>query len=486
MNLRSIKSRLILVAALSMLLMALASVLTALQSSAEALTHANMNKLKAIKESKKEHLRDFYANMAALLRSKANDRATMETLWALDEAFQELASSNRVDLNAMREQLKAYYKKEYLGKINSEMPGAEPRAEADAYLPHSDSAVVAQFLYTADNENPVGEKYKLSMNKRFNDNYSGQHILFHSSYLALLKEFNLYDIFLVNADGDIVYTVAKENDFATNLNSDRYKNSGLARAYKEAIKLPKGGVAYDDFSPYEPSYNQPASFIAAPIYFGETDVEGALIFQLPIDKINTIMNFNGKYESVGLKQTGESYLIGSDAVMRSDSRFTHTLSDPLVRKLGTTVGVLKVNSDSAKAALSGKSGDGITENYRGVEVLSSYAPLEILGKKLAIIVEMERDEALESVATLRNLVIGVSAVIFIVMIVLVIFVIQKLIVSKLNTLETAAKDLAQGEGDLTQRGPGRQRQSEGADQQAGPNSTLRSASSSPKATRSTR
>jgi methyl-accepting chemotaxis protein len=451
MNFKSIKTRLIIVAALAMMLMALASVVTALESSSSALTQSNMDKLKAIKESKKGHLEDFFNTLASLMRSKATDRATMETLWALDEGFQILSESKDIDTDMMRSKLIAHFETQYVGKINFEIPGVQPQGNAEDYLPKNPNAIVAQYLYIADNENPVGEKHKLVMNKSLNDDYSGQHIVYHTSYMSLLKEFNLYDIFLINADGDIVYSVFKESDFATNLNEDRYKNSGLARAHNAAMNLPKGGVVYEDFSPYEPSYNKPAAFIAAPIYYGETDVEGTLVFQIPIEKINTVMSFNSKYKEVGLKETGESYLVGNDLLMRNDSRFINAISDPLINKLQTTVGLLRIDSDSVKEALNGRSGDWVIENYRGVDVLSSYAPLDVLGKKLAIIVEMDREEAWESVYTLRNLIVGVSALIFIVMIFIVIFVIQQLIVTKLNTLEAAAKDLAEGEGDLTQR-----------------------------------
>ncbi|MDX1295179.1 MAG: methyl-accepting chemotaxis protein [Sulfurimonadaceae bacterium] len=451
MNFKSIKTRLIIVSALAMLLMALASVVTSLESSATALTEANMNKIKAIKESKKGHLEDFFANLTSLIRSKATDRATMEMLWALDEGFQELESAEGVDYDAMRTKLAAYFESNYINRINFDIPNTQVKTSTDGYLPENRNAVIAQYLYIADNENPVGEKYKQAKNKNFNDDYSGQHIVYHSSYLSLLEQFGLYDIFLVNADGDIVYSVYKEADYGTNLNNDRYKNSGLARAFKAATSLKKGEVAYEDFSPYEPSYNMPAAFLAAPIYFGETDVEGALIFQIPVEKMNEVMNFDGKYEEVGLGKTGESYLVGSDYLMRNDSRFVSQFNDALIQKLNTTVGLLKVQTEASKAALAGQNGEGTFENYRDIMVLSSYAPLDILGKRLGIIVEIEREEAWESVYTLRNLIVGISALIFVIMIFMVIFSIQKLIISKLNTLQHAAEDLARGEGDLTQR-----------------------------------
>ncbi|WP_156493340.1 hypothetical protein [Oleiphilus sp. HI0125] len=44
----------------------------------------------------------------------------------------------------------------------------------------------------------------------------------------------------------------------------------------------------DDFAPYPPSYEDPAAFIASPI-FDARELLGVLIFQMPIDRINAIM-----------------------------------------------------------------------------------------------------------------------------------------------------------------------------------------------------
>jgi len=64
-----------------------------------------------------------------------------------------------------------------------------------------------------------------------------------------------------------------------------YKDTGLARAYKKALHLNQGELAFDDFAPYEPSYNAPASFIATPIFING-EKKGVLIFQMPYVLLN--------------------------------------------------------------------------------------------------------------------------------------------------------------------------------------------------------
>ena len=95
--------------------------------------------------------------------------------------------------------------------------------------------------------------------------YTLNHEKYHDTFNTILESYNLYDVFLVDTKGTIVYSTFKEKDFATNLKDGAYSSSGLAQAHKKALSLNKGQIAFSDFKPYEPSYNTPASFIATPI-----------------------------------------------------------------------------------------------------------------------------------------------------------------------------------------------------------------------------
>jgi hypothetical protein len=95
--------------------------------------------------------------------------------------------------------------------------------------------------------------------------------------------------------------------------------------------------------------------------------------------------------------------------MRSTSRFwvedpkkyqnavRYTGTDPrtlqLMEVFNTTIGLQKINSKAAIAALAGKQGMMVDRNYRGREVLSSYSPLKLNGLNWAILAEMEVGEA---------------------------------------------------------------------------------------------
>ncbi|MEQ8661006.1 MAG: cache domain-containing protein, partial [Gammaproteobacteria bacterium] len=253
----------------------------------------------------------------------------------------------------------------------------------------------AQHAYIVNNDNPLGAKHHLDRAPGSAD-YHALHARFHPLFRDFLERFEYYDIFLVDAAGNIVYTVFKELDFGSNLERGPYRESGLAAAVRGAMKAAAGGdPVLVDFAPYVPSYEAPASFIAMPVYDGGR-LLGAVAFQMPVGRINAVMQQNN-----GLGKTGETYLVGADRLMRSQSRLVDT----------PTILAQEVDTASARAAIAGESGGGITDDYRGVAVVSAYAPLAIPGLDWAVVAEIDKDEALAAVTALgvANLGIGVVA-----------------------------------------------------------------------------
>ena len=113
--------------------------------------------------------------------------------------------------------------------------------------------------------------------------YSEVHRRYHPVFRNIVSRFGYYDMFLINPQGQIVYTVFKETDYGTNLETGPYKDSNLAQLVRQVIASnEKDFTQLADFAAYAPSYGMPASFIAAPIYNGSKLV-GVLAFQMPVD-----------------------------------------------------------------------------------------------------------------------------------------------------------------------------------------------------------
>jgi methyl-accepting chemotaxis protein len=267
-----------------------------------------------------------------------------------------------------------------------------------AFAAARDNTDRVKAAYTVDNPFPKGARDRLD---RADDGsrYSNVHADAHPWFRNLLDERGYYDVFLIGAEGDVVYSTFKESDFATNLRDGPYRDSGLARAARNALSGDLvNGVSFVDYSRYAPSSGAPASFIAAPIE-QNGKVTGALVFQMPVARINGVLT-----SKTGLGETGEIYLVGRDKLMRSNSRFAEDGQETILER--------RVDTPSVSAALAGESGQRVGDDYRGVEVLSVFQPFEFAGTPYALIAEMDTSEIFAPVAALRNVMalVGIVAV----------------------------------------------------------------------------
>jgi len=221
--------------------------------------------------------------------------------------------------------------------------------------------------------------------------------------------FGFYDVFLIDAAGNVVYTVAKESDLGTNLLSGPLSKSGLARVFEKS----KTGTAFEDFAWYDPS-NEAASFIATPLKDGAGNYMGSAAFQVSLKEINDIMQGRS-----GMGKTGETYLVGSDKLMRSDSFLDPTGHS--VKASFKNPGKGSVDTVASQEGLAGKTDTKVIIDYTGGRVFSAYAPIKIADKNWVLIAEIDEAEALASANELRTtiLIVGIVGVILIVAIGLV-------------------------------------------------------------------
>lgn len=224
----------------------------------------------------------------------------------------------------------------------------------------------------------------------------------HSLLTKLSKELHFFDIFIISPAGDVVYTAAREADYKTNLISGPYSQSGLASLFKRALAA-GGEVIATDFAPYAPSNNEPAAFLGLTKRFnGENWVVAA---QISTDDINVLMQ-----DRAGMGRSGETYLVGSDFRMRSDS-YLDPQGHSIKASFAGTVEKNGVTSEAVKAALAGNTDVAIVIDYNGNPVLSAYAPLEFLGQKWAVLAEIDEAEINEPINKLiwRNVLMLIVA-----------------------------------------------------------------------------
>lgn len=249
-------------------------------------------------------------------------------------------------------------------------------------------------VYIVDNPYPVGERAELL--QADDSPYSLLHAEMHEMARRFVTERGYYDFFLIGMDGYIEYTVEKEDDFATNLVDGPFADTGLATVFHRAVERPEE-VALSDLERYAPSSDAPALFMAIALQEADGGVTGVLAFQLPTDRFLEIMNYTS-----GMGETGETYLVGEDKLMRSNSRFFDT----------STVLVQSVDSATVRLALAGQQGVQYTQDYRGVEVLSAYSSIEVGDNRWALMAEIDRAEVQQGAAGERPALAGILSLFY--------------------------------------------------------------------------
>jgi PAS domain S-box-containing protein len=414
-------------------------------------------KLTAVREMKTQQIEDYFLQIRnqvlTLSENKMIITATSEFTQGFNQIESELKPSTLNQVNSLNQ----YYQQEFLPKLTNI---ANQKTSIDDYLPQQTNSLLIQTLYIAKNKHNTGEKHLLNAVSN-NSSYDAAHQKYHPTIRSYLEKFSYYDIFLVDSNsGNIVYSVFKEIDFGTSLLTGPHKDSNIAQVFKAANKVNnKDAIRIVDFSPYVPSYNAPASFIASPIFKDGIKI-GVLIFQMPVDQINDIMTNKQSWHEVGLGDSGETYIVGEDLTLRNQSRFLIEDKEnylSMIKSVGVdektinsidrfnnSIGLQVIDTKGTKAALSGEVSTDTFDDYRGVSVLSAYRPLEIEGLHWVIMSEIDQAEAFVSYNKLRDQVIMLSSV----LIALAIYVSYYLSISltrPLRKLENSAEILASGD-----------------------------------------
>lgn len=385
----------------------------------------------AVTDITKGRIEDYFDTIHKQVQTLSNNQMTLDAMRLFKESFATYKDERNEAATDYREQLSAYYQgdfsEEYRKRNNNQQP------DSSAWITQLDSDSVAlQYKMIVANSNPLGEKNQLS-DLQDNSTYNQAHKKYHPIFNDFLQKFGYYDIFLVDSDsGDIIYSVFKEIDYTTSLKEGAYANTGLGEVFRQANQATSNDfVAISDFSSYPPSYQNPASFIASPI-FEEGKKIGVLIFQMPIDNINDIMTHHQKWAESGLGESGETYLVAQDKTLRSMSRFLiedkaaylKTLSESgvaqqtldAINSKETSIGLQPVRTTGVDKALSGSVGFDIYPDYRNVPVLSSYAPVKIAGLNWVIISEIDAAEAFAPAHALSQKILMLSVITIIVLV----------------------------------------------------------------------
>lgn len=408
----------------------------------DALESAAFSQLESVRDLKRIGVEDYFHLIHDQIDTFSESKMVTAAMVGFNQSFHERDLLESLGKSAQQKhlnKLKAYYTGPFDQQYQKYNGGP---ADTGHLIPSDPLIQLRQYQYIANNPYPLGEKDSLNIAEGRIDNYDKFHKEYHPLFRNYLDKFGYYDIFLVDADtGDIVYSVFKQIDFGTSLTSGPYSNTNVARAFRRAIESHDShSVFLEDFEHYLPSYEAASSFISSPIYNGDK-LEGVLIFKMPIGRINHIME-----NVTGLGDSAETYLVGGDGLMRSQSRFIEE----------NTIAKQKAASTTVAKALKGEQGGDIIVNYRDVNVLSSYGPVNVEGLSWAVIAEVNEDEAFaveyRLLFTLLTTIV-ISSIAVIIMTIMVVKRIQTQLGDDPREIKAVAEAIANNDLSMTLRSP---------------------------------
>jgi methyl-accepting chemotaxis protein len=301
-----------------------------------------------------------------------------------------------------------------------------------------DPAALLQDAYITQNPNPAGEKLLLDSSDKL-PVYDLHHRALHADFRDLLHKRGYYDIFLFDTEGNNVYTVFKEADFATNFKEGGgpWADTDLGRVYRAALAGKEGEVFLSDFAPYGPSGGAPASFIAAPV-IDQGFLIGVLAFQMPSGRIADVLA-----RTLGLGESGQVFLVGQDGVARNDSP----------KSQGDDALSLSLQGAPIAAALAGTPGYGVVDLH-GESYAAATTPLSFGGITWAV-VALENAAAIAAPsADLRNTMLIIGLGVLALAAVASVFI-ARTITRPVSRLTGTMAEIAGGELDVPVPGTGR-------------------------------
>jgi signal transduction histidine kinase len=316
----------------------------ALETSSSALQAATKDRLDAVARAKARQLQRYFQDLNAHVLALSSDDSVLRAVEELGAAWEKVPPATA--------QEDALLRKHY------ELLGATSWWPTDARVRKQQHDAIAA------NPHPLGSKDRLLS---WAGPYGKLHARYHPTLHRYQTAFGMYDIFLMDAKGRVIYSVFKEADFGVSLTEPPYWTAGLGRAFERAWALQDMEQAViEDYASYLPSHNAPAAFIAAPIWRAGEKI-GVLAMQVSSAEVDRIM-----------LAEGDAYAVGEDNLLRSGG-----------------AGILTPFQESSN-------------------VLRSESRLEANALKWRVIAEMPRVAALAPVWGLRQKIFSIAALVAVV------------------------------------------------------------------------
>jgi class 3 adenylate cyclase len=422
------------------------------QSGRSSLRASVFDSLTEIRQSQTRQLQGQIADLQNSLVVFTRGSTATDAIQAFTAGFDQL--NNATITPAQQQSIVDYYNKEFAPAENEQTGN---QVDVTGLLPTTNAQKYLQANYTT----PFTDwDQALSFDDAHDGSaWSAASARFNDFFKEVVKRFEFEDALLLDTRGNIVYSAYKGVDLGTNILTGPYKGGDLTEAYDKAMDSHAVDyVAITDFGDYQPA-DEPTAWMVSPVGT-QGRVEGVMALQFPISKLNRLMTMDKRWKESGMGKTGETFIVGPDDLMRSDSRLflenpeafkrdvidagtPPDVAEESIRQHGTTL-VQPVATEATKLALRGQRGTLVADDYLGHETLQAYAPVDVAGLHWAVIAKIDTSEAFAPVSTFtRTLVLSTVIIIFIVC--LAAMLLARLFVRPIRRLEAGAQRISSGD-----------------------------------------
>ncbi len=278
------------------------------------------------------------------------------------------------------------------------------------YAPSENFTAELQELYIHNNSYPKDERWKLQ-DAKDGSAYSDYHNQYHPWFTDFQQRHHYHDLFFITPKGDIVYSVFKEKDFATNLVDGKWTNSGLAEAFQGALEVAdKFEISYSDLKPYGPKDDEVDAFLGKAIKDVNGDILGVFIAQIPLDQITDIVS-----DVKGLADDIESFLI--------DENFSFLTQPRLAPEIEILKDQIPKHPDMVLALEQRREKEIIKmskrDNYLGESVIGTFSIIDFFGKNHIFVIEAHYDNIIARVKKHAITLVEITLVLLIIIILMV-------------------------------------------------------------------
>ena len=426
------------------------------QSGRSSLRASVFDRLTEIRGSQSRQLEAKFADLQDSLIIYTRGATTTEAIQAFTDGFDQL---NNAAINPAQWQSIVDYYSNNFERAEQEQTGNT--VDVAAILPSTNAQKYLQAYYTAPFDD--WDKAIKFDDARDGSAWSAANARYNDFFREIVLRFQFEDALLLDTRGNVVYSAYKGADLGTNILTGPFREGELREAYQKAMA--SNAVDYvgvTDFGAYQPA-DEPTAWMLSPVG-PQGRVEGVLALQFPISKINNLMTVGKQWQDAGMGSTGETFLVGPDGLMRSDSRLFLENPDQFkrdvvdagtppevaqesIRQGGTTL-VQPVATEATRQAQRGQSGTIVEDDYLGHETLQAYAPVDLPGLNWSIIAKIDTSEAFAPVSAFtRTLVLSTAVIIFVVC--LAAMLLARLFVRPIRRLEAGAQQISAGDYDIT-------------------------------------